>query len=235
MPVPPPRSSCGSPARCGNSRTRLQLRQLVGRGSDCPCVHPHARVNPLTGMRRTLLFSLVLPLTAACGAHRPPTVATASVQAPETRVPPPAPVPLDPAIATIASAEAAFERGRTEVEQGHLREARVAFDQSLDTLIESPDGARTRRAGPRRTSTARRPDQRAGTAASPPATASPKPRLNRPPSTPCSLDAFEPRLAERRPHERARDLATTVHDIPIPPTIACCAASSSSRAGSASS
>ena len=94
-------------------------------------------------MRRTLLFSLVLPLTAACGAHRPPAVATTPVPVSETRVPPPPPAPVDPAIATMASAEAAFERGRTEVEQGHLREARVAFDQSLDTLMAVPGGARS--------------------------------------------------------------------------------------------
>lgn len=96
-------------------------------------------------MRRTLLFSLVLPLTAACAANRPPVVATATAPVTQARAPQPAPPPVDPVIATIATAEAAFERGRAEVEQGHLREARVAFDQSLDTLMAVPGGARSDR------------------------------------------------------------------------------------------
>ena len=170
-------------------------------------------------MRRTLLFSLVLPLTAACGAHRPPAVATTPVPVSETRVPPPPPAPVDPAIATIASAEAAFERGRTEVEQGHLREARVAFDQSLDTLMAVPGGARSDarvsdaldalidRISALELATLTRGDGFTETASEP--------------ATIDTLLSLPPAEAEAAPAPEVAttvrdDLATTVHDIPIP-------------------
>ena len=170
-------------------------------------------------MRRTLLFSLVLPLTAACGAHRPPAVATTPVPVSETRVPPPPPAPVDPAIATMASAEAAFERGRTEVEQGHLREARVAFDQSLDTLMAVPGGARSDarvsaaldalidRISALELATLTRGDGFTETASEP--------------ATIDTLLSLPPAEAEAAPAPEVAatvrdDLATTVHDIPIP-------------------
>ncbi|MEP7118107.1 MAG: LysM peptidoglycan-binding domain-containing protein [Acidobacteriota bacterium] len=93
-------------------------------------------------MRRALLFSLVLPLCAACAAHKPPVVATAPAPKPQFSAPLPAAVAVDPAVQTIAAAEAAFEHGRRESDQGHLREARVAFDLALDTLMAAPGGAR---------------------------------------------------------------------------------------------
>ena len=170
-------------------------------------------------MRRTLLFSLALPLTAACGAHRPATVATGPVPVPDMRVPPLAPVPVDPAIATVASAEASFERGRTEVEQGHLREARVAFDQSLDTLMAVPGGARSDarvsaaldalidRISALELAALTRGDGFTETASEP---ATIDTLLSLPPAEAAAPPAPEVATTVRD------DLATTVHDIPIP-------------------
>lgn len=93
-------------------------------------------------MYRRLLLSLVLPLCAACGAHRPPVVATVGVPAALITAPEPTALPADPAGAVIASAERAFETGRAAVENGHLRDARAAFDRALETLMEVPGGAR---------------------------------------------------------------------------------------------
>jgi membrane-bound lytic murein transglycosylase D len=94
-------------------------------------------------MRRRLLFSLVLPLCAACAANRPPAVATAPAPRPTAVAVAPAPPVVDPIAHVVAAAEAAFERGRAEAEQDHLRDARVAFDLALDTLMLVPDGARS--------------------------------------------------------------------------------------------
>ena len=170
-------------------------------------------------MRRTLVFSLVLPLTAACAANRPPAVATAPAPMPQARAPQPAPPPVDPIIATIASAEAAFERGRAEVDQGHLREARVAFDQALDVLMAVPGGARSEarvsaaldalvdRISALELSALARGDGFTETASEP--------------ATIDTLLSLPPAEAEAAPAPEVAttvrdDLATTVHDIPIP-------------------
>ncbi len=93
-------------------------------------------------MSRRILLSLVLPLCAACGAHRPPVVATAV--APTAAVVSSQAVPdqVDRTGEAIAAAERAFDAGRTAAENGHLRDARVAFDTALDTLMVMPGGAR---------------------------------------------------------------------------------------------
>ncbi len=57
--------------------------------------------------------------------------------------PPPAPAPPDPVADALAAAERAFDIGRGAVENGHLSDARVAFDQALDTLLLMPGGARS--------------------------------------------------------------------------------------------
>ncbi len=94
-------------------------------------------------MRRFLIFSIVLPLCAACAANRPPVVASAPAPRSPVAAPAPATTPVDPTVQVIATAEAAFERGRAQVEQGHLRDARVAFDRAVDTLMLVPGGARS--------------------------------------------------------------------------------------------
>ena len=93
-------------------------------------------------MRRRLFLSLVLPLCAACAANRPPAIASAPPPRPELAAAVPAPTPVDPTAQFIAAAEAAFEEGRGEIEQGHLVDARSAFDRALDTLMVLPGGAR---------------------------------------------------------------------------------------------
>ena len=94
-------------------------------------------------MRLRQFFSLVLPLCAACASRTPVLVATPSTPTPQVTAAAPAPAAVDPIMQTIAAAEAAFGRGRRDADQGHLREARVAFDQALDTLMAVAGGARS--------------------------------------------------------------------------------------------
>ena len=66
---------------------------------------------------------------------------------------PPAPLPEtpvavapaipDPVAELIAESDRHFEAGRKELTLGHLDQARTEFDRALDTLLESPDGARS--------------------------------------------------------------------------------------------
>ena len=93
-------------------------------------------------MRRVgLLFLLVG--ASACASRTPAPVATAPVQA--APAPPVAqpPAPVDPVAQAVATAEAAFEAGRAASQQGHLKDARLAFDLALDTLLVMPGGARS--------------------------------------------------------------------------------------------
>jgi membrane-bound lytic murein transglycosylase D len=62
----------------------------------------------------------------------PPPVAPA---APTTPAP-------DPVTVLIAESERHFEEGRKELAEGHLEQAKTDFNRALDTLLESPDGAR---------------------------------------------------------------------------------------------
>lgn len=56
---------------------------------------------------------------------------------------PTAPVPApDPIAILIATSDKHFEAGRKELAVGHLERAKLEFDRALDTLLESPDGAR---------------------------------------------------------------------------------------------
>ena len=48
----------------------------------------------------------------------------------------------DPVAEALAASERAFETGRRAVENGHLSDARLAFDQALDILLLVPGGAR---------------------------------------------------------------------------------------------
>src|SRR4030095_5124890 len=58
-------------------------------------------------------------------------------------VPAPAPEPTpDPIAILIAQSDKHFEAGRKELQVGHLVSAKAEFDRALDTLLESPDGAR---------------------------------------------------------------------------------------------
>lgn len=57
--------------------------------------------------------------------------------------PTPAPEPTpDPIAILIAASDKHFEAGRQELAVGHLQGAKLEFDRALDTLLESPHGAR---------------------------------------------------------------------------------------------
>ena len=48
----------------------------------------------------------------------------------------------DPVAVLIAESDTHFEAGRKELAEGHLESAKAEFDKALDTLLESPEGAR---------------------------------------------------------------------------------------------
>ena len=56
-------------------------------------------------------------------------------------IPTPEPTP-DPIAILIATSDRHFEAGQKELALGHLESAKAEFDRALDTLLESPDGAR---------------------------------------------------------------------------------------------
>ena len=88
-------------------------------------------------MRRTFgLPVAVLLYSAACSRNPAPQVAAT----PEPAPPPVAPV--DPTAALVTEAHRLFTLGETELSLGHLEQARLAFDKSLDILLDAPQGAR---------------------------------------------------------------------------------------------
>lgn len=98
-------------------------------------------------MRHTLPTLILLgACTAACGGGKRPVV-TPQVPAPQAQAPAlvaaPAPKPQDPIDVLIADSERRFAEGRKHLEGGHLEQARLAFDLSIEMLLESPYGART--------------------------------------------------------------------------------------------
>src|SRR4029453_7802800 len=83
-------------------------------------------------------------LIAGC-VSRPGTQTVKVLPQPPAPVAPPAPAPEptpDPIAILIAQSDKHFEAGRKELEVGHLVSAKGEFDKALDTLLESPDGAR---------------------------------------------------------------------------------------------
>ena len=99
-------------------------------------------------MRRTTCLPLVPVITglliAAGCASGPRTQAVTVV--PQTPVPLAAPATepaVDPIAVLIAASDRHFEIGQKELELGHLDRAKTEFDLALDTLLESPDGARS--------------------------------------------------------------------------------------------
>ena len=81
--------------------------------------------------------------TVACGSNPKPQVAKPAT-APPANVPPPVTLPPpDPVLTLIATSSSHFEAGERELRMGHLERARVEFDRAVDVLLESPYGART--------------------------------------------------------------------------------------------
>ena len=86
-------------------------------------------------------------LTLAVGCISGPGTQTVKVvpQAPAPVIaaaPAPEPKP-DPIAILIATSDRHFEAGQKELTLGHLEGAKAEFNRALDTLLESPDGART--------------------------------------------------------------------------------------------
>lgn len=94
--------------------------------------------------RASLVLLSVGGLLSAC-ASAPRAVAVQV--APSAPAPPavvaavPEPTP-DPIELLIAQSKREFDTGQRDLSLGHLEHAREAFDRALDTLLESPDGAR---------------------------------------------------------------------------------------------
>ena len=97
-------------------------------------------------MRHTLPTLILLGSVAACGGGVKPVVTPpVPVQAPApapVRQPEP-PKPADPIDILIADSEKQFAAGQKHLDEGHLEEAREAFDRAVEMLLESPYGART--------------------------------------------------------------------------------------------
>lgn len=170
-------------------------------------------------MRRVGLFLLFVG-ASACASRTPAPVATAPVQAAPAPVAAPAPAPVDPVAHAIATAESAFEAGRAASQQGHLKDARLAFDLALDTLLVMPGGARsdprlsaavdalTDRISALELATLSSGDGFTETTATEPASIDTL--LSLPPAEADASPAPEVATTVRA------DLATTAHDIPIP-------------------
>ncbi len=169
-------------------------------------------------MRRVgLLFLLVG--ASACASRTPAPVATAPVQATPAPVAAPAPPPVDPVVQAIATAEAAFDAGRAASQQGHLKDARLAFDLALDTLLVMPGGARS---DPRLSAAVDALTDRISALEL--ATLSSGDGFTETGTEPASIDtllSLPPAEADASPAPEVAtavraDLATTSHDIPIP-------------------
>ena len=157
---------------------------------------------------------------AGCGSARSPQAAVVPPSAPASSSPSTVPeIALpDPVDALIAESQRLFESGQRELQLGHLDQARVAFNRSLEVLLESPYGARSE---PRiRQQFDRLVDRISATEITALAEGD---GFAEKPSEPASIDELlaESLFGTPEPtpgtQEAVReDLATTDHDIPIP-------------------
>jgi membrane-bound lytic murein transglycosylase D len=95
-----------------------------------------------------VLCAVGLMLSGACAARSSQPTPVQVPQQVVTPAPAPAPAPAlqpqhDPVQELIALSEQHFQTGERELREGHLDAARVAFDQAVDVLLESPGGARS--------------------------------------------------------------------------------------------
>jgi membrane-bound lytic murein transglycosylase D len=81
---------------------------------------------------------------AGCGRSQKTVQVTVTPPAPPVAVaaPPPAPI-IDPVEELIAESQRHFVSGERELALGHLEQARLSFDLSVDILLKSPYGARS--------------------------------------------------------------------------------------------
>ena len=83
----------------------------------------------------------LLSVGVACSS-RSGKIAVAPPPAPAPAPPPQISEPIDPVRELLASADRHFEAGRSELTLGHLARAKSKFNQSLEVLLQSPQGAR---------------------------------------------------------------------------------------------
>ena len=99
-------------------------------------------------MPRKITFPVVpvvgaLFLTGCLSSKQQAVAVVPQAPAPVAPVAPVQPVAPDPVSVLIAESDRHFELGRKELAEGHLEMARTEFDRALDTLLESPAGARS--------------------------------------------------------------------------------------------
>ena len=87
------------------------------------------------------LAAIGLVLSSACGSKPGPQI-PASAPAP-LQAPVPVPKPVDPITRLIETSQQHFLAGERELHMGHLDRARLEFDRAVDVLLDSPYGART--------------------------------------------------------------------------------------------
>lgn len=88
---------------------------------------------------------VVVSVGAACSSAKGTQVPQLTPQTPAVAQPAAAvqpPAPADPVLELLTSADRHFEQGRNELTLGHLARAKTAFNESLEVLLESPQGAR---------------------------------------------------------------------------------------------
>ena len=169
-------------------------------------------------MRLAGLIVLLVSATA-CAARTPAPVASAPVQVAPAPAAPAPPVPADPVAQAILTAEGAFDAGRAASQQGHLHDARLAFDLALDTLLVMPGGARS---DPRLSAAVDSLTDRISAIEL--AALSSGDGFTETGSEPASIDtllSLPPAEADAAPAPEVAttvraDLAATAHDIPIP-------------------
>jgi len=105
------------------------LRPLPGK------MPKHFRVLPVV--------AAALCLSAACSSGRGGRVVIDAPQPATTQAASQAPTtPVDPVQTLLATADRHFDDGRRELALGHLARAKGSFNQALEVLLESPQGAR---------------------------------------------------------------------------------------------
>lgn len=100
-----------------------------------------------------MTYRTLLPVAAAigvsvsivgCGRGAKSVQVTVTPPAPVVEVRQPDPLPVaDPIADLIAESQRHFAAGERELSLGHLEQARTSFDQAIEVLLKSPNGART--------------------------------------------------------------------------------------------
>jgi membrane-bound lytic murein transglycosylase D len=107
---------------------------------------------PSMTIRARVAGSLAVVLTlvsAGCGSNPRPQVSAKAAPPPPSptasaQQPAPRPQPAsDPVAVLIQVSQKHFEAGERELKMGHMERARAEFDRAVDVLLESPYGART--------------------------------------------------------------------------------------------